>query len=199
ATHAALLEALRSGPVAVDYQGHGAEDLWAGRILSDSDVESLGNAGKTTLLVASTCLNAYFLDIGRESLGAALLRVPAGGAWGVWASSGMTLPTDHPLLSSTLLSSVLDGGKTLGEATLAAKRVVTDPEVRATFHLLGDPSARAVESKPALTVVAPSSSGTLGCSASGAGNPAMVFLALVAFWLSAVRRPALATRRSERS
>ncbi len=35
ATHAALLEALRSGPVAVDYQGHGAEDFWAGRILAD--------------------------------------------------------------------------------------------------------------------------------------------------------------------
>jgi autotransporter-associated beta strand protein len=197
ATHTALLEALRSGPVAVDYQGHGAEDLWAGRILSDSDVESLGNAGKTTLLVASTCLNAYFLDIGRESLGAALLRTPGGGAWGVWASSGMTLPTDHPILSSTLLSSALDGGKTLGEATLAAKQAVTDPEVRATFHLLGDPSARAVESKPALTVATRSSSGALGCTASGASNPTMVFLALVALWLSACR-PALASRRSER-
>ena len=199
ATHTALLDALRSGPVAVDYQGHGAEDLWAGRILSDSDVESLGNAGKTTLLVASTCLNAYFLDIGRESLGAALLRVPGGGAWGVWASSGMTLPTDHPILSSTLLSTALDGGKTLGEATLAAKQAVTDPEVRATFHLLGDPSARAVESKPALTVEPRNPSGALGCSASGASNPTFVFLALVALWLSAVRRPVLARRRSERS
>ena len=112
-------------PVAVDYQGHGAEDFCAGPILATTDVDALADAGSSPLLVAATCLNAYFVDIGREALGSALLRTPNGGAWRVWASSALTLPTDHALLSKTLLSGVLDEGLTLGEATLKAKQAVT--------------------------------------------------------------------------
>jgi uncharacterized protein (TIGR03382 family) len=194
ATHAALLDALKAGPAAVDYQGHGIEDLWNGRVLSTTDVATLSGSGATSLFVAATCLNAYFIDIGRESLGAALLRTPAGGAWGVWASSALTLPTDHALLSKTLLSAVLDQGKTLGEATLEAKRSVTDPDVRETFHLLGDPSARAVATRStALTTRPPAQSAASGCGTPGdpMATLAPVVLAALAFTLRR-RRPARA-------
>src|SRR5262249_14341826 len=127
ATHTALLEALRAGPVAVDYQGHGAEDLWAGRMLTSSDSDALSGSGNGALMVAATCLNAYFVDIGRESLGSSLLRTPNGGAWGVWASSAMTVPTEHALFSKTLLAFVLNDGLTLGEATLKTKQTCTGP------------------------------------------------------------------------
>ncbi|MGZ3444621.1 MAG: C25 family cysteine peptidase [Myxococcaceae bacterium] len=189
ATHTGLLEAMRAGPVAVDYQGHGAEDFWAGRILNTSDVDALSEAGSSSLLVAATCLNAYFVDIGREALGSALLRTPNGGAWGVWASSALTLPTDHALLSRTLLSAVLDEGLTLGEATLKAKQAVTDPDVRASFHLLGDPSARAVAVKSsALSTTSTPKSGAAGCSTTGAPMAALAPLILAAVMLSARRR-----------
>ncbi len=189
ASHAALLEALRAGPAAVDYQGHGAEDFWAGRILSTTDVDALSSAGSSSLLVAATCLNAYFVDIGREALGSALLRTPNGGAWGVWASSALTLPTDHALLSRSLLSAVLDEGLTLGEATLKAKKAVTDPDVRASFHLLGDPSARAVAVKSsALSTTSTPKSGAAGCSTSGAPMAALAPLVLAALLLSVRRR-----------
>jgi autotransporter-associated beta strand protein len=191
ATHDALVAALRDSPVAVDYQGHGAEDIWGGRILSTSDVDALTGSHSTTLLVASTCLNAYFLDIGRESLGAALLRTPEGGAWGVWASSGMTLPTEHAALSSALLSAALLEGKTLGEATLQAKEAVSDPDVRATFHLLGDPSARAVATRSSAlsTPVTPGAGpGTAGCGTSGAPVAGLAPIVLFALGLSACRR-----------
>jgi autotransporter-associated beta strand protein len=194
--HTAVIEALRAGPVAVDYQGHGAEDLWAGRILSDTDVDGLADSAGTALLVASTCLNAYYLDIGRESLGAALLRTPGGGAWGVWASSGLTLPTEHAALSSALLSSALREGRTLGEATLAAKQVVTDPDVRATFHLLGDPSARAVAGSTApLTGTAPRSS-AMGCTSAPETTSTLGVLLAVVAWLAVSRRRAPARVRS---
>ncbi len=53
---------------------------------------------------------------------------------------------------------------TLGEATLKAKQAVTDPDVRATFHLLGDPSARAVAVRSAaLSVSTSPRSGASGC------------------------------------
>ena len=201
ATHAALLDALKAGPVAVDYQGHGIEDLWNGRVLSTTDVTALAGSGRTSLIVAATCLNAYFIDIGRESLGAALLRTPAGGAWGVWASSALTLPTDHALLSKTLLSAVLDQGKTLGEATLEAKQAVTDPDVRETFHLLGDPSARAVATgSAALTARPTAQSGASGCGTPGDPMAALapVVLAALAFTLRRRRPARAATARTGR-
>src|SRR5262249_37764167 len=116
ASHTALLSALRAGPAVVGYQGHGAAGFWNGRGLPPDDVDALSNAGKASLMVAATCLNAYFQDIGREALATALLRTPAGGAWGMWASSGMTFPTEHAALSSALLTSALNDGLTLGEA-----------------------------------------------------------------------------------
>ena len=188
ATHADLIEALRSAPIAVDYQGHGAEDFWAGRILSTSDADALAGTGSSSLMVAATCLNAYFLDIGREALGSALLRTPGGGAWGVWASSALTLPTEHGLLSKTLLSAALDEGLTLGEATLKAKQAVTDPELRASFHLLGDPSARAVATqRSALTTGSPKASGG-GCSTPGGPIAVLAPLVLAVLMLSLRRR-----------
>ena len=188
-THTELLDALRASPVAVDYQGHGAEDFWAGRILASTDAEALVGSGRTSLVVAATCLNAYFLDIGRESLGAALLRAARGGAWGVWASSGLTLPTEHATLSAALLTAALDEGRTLGEATLAAKRAVRDPEVRATFHLLGDPTARAIAPKNgALSVPAMPRSGASGCGVPGGPVTALAPVVLIGLALSIRRR-----------
>jgi hypothetical protein len=193
ATHVQLLDRLRAGPAAVDYQGHGAEDMWNGRVLSTEDVGALSSSGGTTLLVASTCLNAYFLDLGRESLGQALLRTPGGGAWGLWASSALTLPIEHALLSKTLLVATLREGKTLGEATLAAKQAVTDLDVRRSFQLLGDPSARAVTSTPAALTVTPSRGpGAQGCSASGSTRGSFAVLTVVGLWLLATRRRAAA-------
>jgi hypothetical protein len=176
--------------VAVDYQGHGAEDFWAGRMLATSDVDALAGTGASSLVVAATCLNGYFVDIGRESLGSAMLRTPAGGAWGVWASSALTLPTEHALLSKTLLSAAFNEGLTLGEATLKAKQAVTDPDVRATFHLLGDPSARAVATRRSALITSGSRSGAFGCSTPG--TP-LAFLAPLVFGvlvISARRRRA---------
>ena len=189
ASHSALLDALRGGPIAVDYQGHGAEDFWAGRMLATTDVEALASTGKTALMVAATCLNGYFVDIGRESLGSAILRTPDGGAWGIWASSALTIPTEHALLSKTLLSAVLNDGMTLGEATLKAKQAVADADVRATFHLLGDPSARAVPTRTAaLTSATTPKSGASGCSVPGGSMAALA--PLIVLVLSLRRRRA---------
>jgi len=188
ATHTDLIAALRTAPIAVDFQGHGAEDLWAGRILSAVDADALAGAGASSLFVAATCLNAYYLDIGRESLGAALLRTPAGGAWGVWASSAMTLPTEHALLSKTLLTAALEQGLTLGEATLKAKQAVSDPEVRSSFQLLGDPSARAVATTRSALTTGGAKAGASGCSTPGTPLGFLAPMVLAALALSLRRR-----------
>jgi hypothetical protein len=190
ASHTALISALRAGPAVVDYQGHGAEDFWNGNVLSDVDVTGLSNSGKTALMVAATCLNGYFHDIGREALSAALLRTPAGGAWSMWASSGLTFPTEHAALSSALLTATLNDALTLGEATLKAKQTIQDVDIRATFHLFGDPSARAVAAKSpaATTPKPPAASASSGCGTPGSPSVVMATLALIGLAVAVRRR-----------
>ncbi len=109
----------------------------------------------------------------------------------MWASSAFTIPTEHALLSRTILSGVLNEGLTLGEATLKAKQAVSDPDVRATFHLLGDPSARAVAARsPAATVVNTPKAGAGGCSTPGSPLAALAPLVLAVLALSLRRRHA---------
>ncbi len=104
ASHTALLEALRAGPLAVDYQGHGAEDFWTGRILSTHGRRRALGCWKqprsSSPRPASTRTSST--SAARRS-GRPSLRTPNGGAWGVWASSAETVPTEHALLSKTLL------------------------------------------------------------------------------------------------
>jgi len=110
----------------------------------------------------------------------------------MWASSGLTFPTEHAALSSALLTSVLNDGLTLGEATLKAKQAVQDVDVRATFHLLGDPSARAVAARsPAVTTPKPPAAGaSSGCGTPGSPSVALAILTLFGLVIALRRRRA---------
>jgi autotransporter-associated beta strand protein len=178
AIHTAVIAAMRSGPAALDYQGHGAEDFWNGNLLSDEDTSALANAGQSLLFSAATCFNGYFVDIGRTSLAQAMLLTEGGGAWAAWASSGMTSPVEHSQLSSDLLEAAVVEGLTLGDASVRAKSTITDPDVRSTFHLFGDPSARMA---PAVAgaLTAPGASGIHSHVATGCGTPGPLALAVL--------------------
>jgi hypothetical protein len=176
AVHDEVIASMRGGPAVVDYQGHGAEDFWNGNILSDEDTPGLANAGSTLLFSAATCFNGYFVDIGRTSLAQAMLLTENGGAWAAWASSGMTSPVEHSQLSSDLLEGTLVNGMTLGEASVSARSAVQDPDVRNTFHLFGDPSARM---RPARTSSINGPSGIQSRVASGCGTPGTTAVALI--------------------
>jgi hypothetical protein len=188
ALHDQVLAALRNGPAVVDYAGHGAETFWSGDLLTVDDAAALAGSGKTSLFVHMTCLAGFFQDPRRQSLAVATLLADQGGAWGAWASTSMTWPADHPALNSALIASLLSQGKTLGEATNAAMAAVNDPDIRATFALLGDPSAQLVPSRsPALTVQTHAGSSS-GCSSTGLEGLALPLLALVGAWRWLLRR-----------
>ncbi len=88
-----------------------------------------------------TCLNGYFIIPTVDSLATTLLTDTAGGAVGVIASSSLTGFTPQTELGSALLGELFTGA-TVGEALVAAKRVVSDPDVRRSYLLFGDPSMR---------------------------------------------------------
>jgi hypothetical protein len=188
ALHDQVLAAVRNGPAVVDYAGHGAETFWSGDLLTVDDAATMAGSGKTSLFVHMTCLAGFFQDPRRQSLAVATLLTDQGGAWGAWASTSMTWPADHPALNSALIASLLSQGKTLGEATNAAMAAVSDPDVRATFALLGDPSAQLVPDRSSALTVQTKAGSSGGCSSTGLDGLALPLLALVGARLWALRR-----------
>jgi len=142
-----LLASLNRGQRIVNYLGHGSVGIWRGNLLTKADTNELVNSGDLSLFVATTCLNGYFLEPGYDSLAEALMKAE-GGAAAVWASSGMTGPTEQVELNKELFrllfrATGLDGRSLrLGEATTIAKAAAENRDVRRTYTLFGDPTMR---------------------------------------------------------
>jgi kumamolisin len=143
--HATLIGDINAAPDLVNFVGHGTEDTWSQNSswLSDLDVSSLTNSGHPAFFVLMTCLNGDFADPTRDSLAASLL-LANGGAVAVWASSGLTVPSGQ-LEANQALYQQLFGSSTppaLGEAVRQAKLMTSDPDVKQTWNLLGDPETQ---------------------------------------------------------
>jgi signal peptidase I len=141
AARAAVLSSLNSGPWLVNYFGHGSVEVWLGNLLSSDDARVLTNGVRLPFVVAMTCLNGFFHDVFSVSLAETLQTASQGGAVAVWASSGLTdaqaqAPMNHALMQQ------LEKGLTLGEMTAQAKAAASDPDVRHTWILFGDPTTR---------------------------------------------------------
>jgi hypothetical protein len=90
-----------------------------------------------------TCLNGLFQDIYSESIAEALIRNPSGGAVAVYASSGLTEPYAQSLMHRQFLTTLFSASPVrLGDAIIPAKSATSDPDVRKTWILIGDPSLR---------------------------------------------------------
>jgi Peptidase family C25 len=141
--HAQVVAALNSGQKVVNYSGHGSINLWRGNLLTNDDAKSLTNGQNFELFVVMNCLNAYFIDPSLDSLGERLLRAESGGACAVWASSGQCEPAEQTALNQEFYRQLFGGsGLTVGEAAARAKAAVSNPDIRRTWTLLGDPAMR---------------------------------------------------------
>ena len=141
--HNNLVTALNAGQSLVNFVGHGSDEVWAGELLSSTDVAALTNGPQTPFVISMTCLNGYFHDIYTVSLAKAFMLAPSGGAVAAWASSGLTDSSGQSNLDQTMVSALYGGQSlTLGEAAAAAKRAVGDLDIRRTWILLGDPATK---------------------------------------------------------
>jgi hypothetical protein len=139
----ALLNDINQGPLLVNFTGHGSQQIWRGNLLTSGDADNLTNMNRLSFFVNMTCLNGFFQDVYFESMAEALLKAPAGGAVAVWGSSGLTYPDQQSLMNKELIRLLFNGQSLrLGEATMRAKGATTDPDVRRTWILFGDPSMR---------------------------------------------------------
>ena len=138
--HAALISDLDAGPDLVNFIGHGNIDAWTGNWLSTADASTLTNQAHPAFFTMMTCLSGFFADPVQPSLAEALLSAK-GGAVAVWASSGVTVPSGQLEANRTLYGLLFGTPKpaSLGEAARQAQNSSSDPEVKQTWNLLGDP------------------------------------------------------------
>ncbi len=144
---AAILTAINSGQLLVNYAGHGSEDMWSGSDLFDNTAASaLTNGNSLPVFLIMDCLNGFFQDVYEQPLAVTLMLAPNGGAVAVLASSGLNQATPQTILDKLVVQAATGPSQlTLGEAVVKAKTGITDTAVRKTYNLLGDP---AMEIKP---------------------------------------------------
>jgi len=137
-----ILAGINQGKTIVNYNGHGSMNGWRANILTSEDAASLTNNQKLAFFVMMTCLNGYFDDPVLDSLAESLLKA-SGGAAAVWASAAVCEPGAQEVMNQELYRLLFSGSAaTVGEAAARAKQVVTDPDVRRSWILFGDPAMR---------------------------------------------------------
>jgi len=136
-----ILAALNSGSLIVDYIGHGSEQQWSfADLLDDTSAAALANGNHLPVYVLMDCLNGFFQDVYASSLSTTLMLAPNGGAVAVWASSGFTDAGPQATMNQSLITEWKSNpSMPIGQATLTAKLNITDPDVRRTWNLFGDP------------------------------------------------------------
>jgi len=139
-----ILNALNSGALLVNYTGHGSEEQWSfSDFFDDTSAASLTNGNRLPMFLLMDCLNGFFQDVYATSLSTSLMLAPNGGAVAVWASSGFTDEPPQATMDQAFLSAWAANPKLpIGTVILAAKLGITDPDVRRTWTLFGDPEMR---------------------------------------------------------
>jgi hypothetical protein len=140
----AILNAINSGELLVNYAGHGSEDEWSGDDLFDnSSVPSLTNGSSLPVFLIMNCLNGFFQDPYEDPLAVSLVLAPNGGAVAVLASSGLNQSPPQTTLDELVVEDAMGSSRaTLGDAIVKGKAGITDLSVRKTYNLLGDPAMR---------------------------------------------------------
>jgi hypothetical protein len=139
-----VVNAMNSGSLVATYIGHASIEMWAENVFLSSDASALTNGSRLPVVIAMNCLNGYFHDVFSESLAEALLKAPNGGAVAVWASSTLTQPDQQAVMGRALFQQLFrtDVNLTLGDAVTRAKVAATDPDVRKSWILFGDPTMK---------------------------------------------------------
>jgi uncharacterized repeat protein (TIGR01451 family) len=137
-----ILSALNSGPLLVNYSGHGSVEQWSfADFLDDSSAANLTNGNQLSVYLLMDCLNGFFHDVYSTSLAESLLLAPNGGAVAVWASSGFTNQPPQASMNQALLQILkTNPSMPIAAAIVQAKAGISDNDVRRTWIFFGDPA-----------------------------------------------------------
>jgi hypothetical protein len=139
-----VLGNLNAGALLMNYFGHGSVEVWRGDLLTSAAAAGLTNGTRLPFVIAMNCLNGFFDDIYTESLAESLMKAPNGGAVAVWASSGLTDANIQQAMNLDFFRQLFGSDQTVGEAIMKVKASMSDPDVRRTWVLFGDPTIKLV-------------------------------------------------------
>jgi uncharacterized repeat protein (TIGR01451 family) len=144
AARQAILDTLDAGTAVFNYIGHGGFDRLADEnILNNLDVPLLTNTDRLPVFVAMTCSVGDFAIPGYPSLGELLLLDPDGGAYAVWAPSGLSRNDLAVSLDKSFFRArFIDGETRLGDIVVRGLGELSVPGSRPErfmYNLLGEP------------------------------------------------------------
>lgn len=144
-TRPAVLGAIGSGALFVNYFGHGGYDRLAGEgLITTTDTLTMTNSARLPVVLSLACSIGQFGRAGYDCLAEALM-LSTGGAIAVWAPSSLAYNHESTALGDALYNAVFrDHVPLLGDAILAAARAYgsagTMLDVPRMYNLLGDPA-----------------------------------------------------------
>lgn len=138
-----IVGALNSGSLLVNYFGHADLEYWGMNVFNGSDAANLSNGNQLPVMMLIACYNGYFHRPNSRSLAESLMLAPNGGAVAVWAASTLTSAFGETVLNQEVYRQLFGTGSlTIGEAMRNAKLAVSDPDIRKSYILFGDPSMK---------------------------------------------------------
>lgn len=153
ATTDAIVAAVNSGAVFLNYIGHASVTTWAHEALlrardeGRNDVTLLNNGPRRPIVLDMACVSGNFADPSFTGIEVMMLGWEAGGSVAGWGATGFGVATGHDQLHRGFYQAVFDSGvRTLGLATAAGKQALWSTgrnlDLMDTFDLLGDPALR---------------------------------------------------------
>ena len=147
-TRAAIISAINSGALLVNYHGHGSREYWSdNQIFREVDVPSLTNTNALPIVLGMTCLDSFYASaILDDSLAESLIKYPTGGAVAVFGAAGTASVAEKGILNRALFEALFGkGDRRLGDAYLEASRtfLANNSDIENVLHahvILGDPS-----------------------------------------------------------
>lgn len=172
-----LLARMNQGALVVSYQGHAAYNVLGHEyLMTGQNVPGLGNGGRPFLFFGMGCHVSDFLDF-REtsngvSIGQQLLLLPNAGAIATYGSNGYEFLTQITVMMESISKAMLTVGRlnspvigdtlrnqwTLAEVMGQGEHDIfpagiTEREMVAQFHVLGDPLLRLDAAPPRLSLL----------------------------------------------
>lgn len=136
-----IFSALNAGCGLITYFGHAGQDFWSDTFfLTAYDTPSMPATAKLPVIAALTCLDGLYNDIFVDCMAKTFIKAP-GACVAFFGCTGFVEPDGQPFLGRAFVAA-LAGGATFGDAAIAAKRAVTDQDLKNSWMLFGDPSMK---------------------------------------------------------
>lgn len=160
ATTDAIVAAVNSGAVILNYGGHAGVTTWAheailrARDVGRNDITRFANGPRQPIVLDMACASGNFADPLYTGIEVMMLGWGSGGSVAGWAATGFGVATGHDRLHRGFYQVVFNNGvRTLGLATAAGKQNLwitgQNLDLLDTFDLLGDPALR-INLRPAV-------------------------------------------------